>query len=110
MEQNQFAWGKSQTEFFFELLPEKILDAIEAGGIRCTGRCSALNSMENRVYEVEIVVDESLKLSAAERFRIAKFYRPGRWTKEQIQDLTKQYEEKASKLAEVKEAEVLEES
>jgi Ser/Thr protein kinase RdoA (MazF antagonist) len=41
--------------------------------------------MENRVYEVEIeVADRSALRSPSERFRIAKFYRPGRWSQAQI--------------------------
>jgi Ser/Thr protein kinase RdoA (MazF antagonist) len=42
--------------------------------------------MENRVYEVEIEPEDE-KLAAknpSERFRIVKFYRPGRWSREQI--------------------------
>jgi Ser/Thr protein kinase RdoA (MazF antagonist) len=79
------AWGSAETKYFFELTPERILDAVEASGIRCTGRCLALNSMENRVYEVELELDESVKLrTPSERFRIVKFYRPGRWTETQI--------------------------
>ena len=75
----------AETKFFFELTPERILQAVEASGIRCTGRVLPLNSMENRVYEVEIdVVDESAIKSPSERFRVVKFYRPGRWSKEQI--------------------------
>jgi len=78
-------WGDSTTKFFFELTPEKILSAVEHLGFRCTGRSLALNSMENRVYEVEIELDANIKVkSPSERFRIVKFYRPGRWTKEQI--------------------------
>ena len=71
---------------FYQLTPDRVLDAIEEIGVRCTGRSLALNSMENRVYEVEIEIDEELVQTAADRFYVAKFYRPGRWTKEQIQD------------------------
>jgi Ser/Thr protein kinase RdoA (MazF antagonist) len=73
------------TKYFYELTPERILRAVEAVGLRCTGRCLALNSMENRVYEVEIEVDdESTVKSRFDLFRVIKFYRPGRWTKQQI--------------------------
>lgn len=74
-----------ETRYFFELTPEKILSAVELAGLRCTGRILTLNSMENRVYEVEIEVEneEDIK-SVSDRFRVAKFYRPGRWSKEQI--------------------------
>jgi Ser/Thr protein kinase RdoA (MazF antagonist) len=78
-------WGEKETEFFFSLTPERILDAVEASGLRCTGRCFQLNSMENRVYEVELELDDDVEVkSPSERFRIVKFYRPGRWSKEQI--------------------------
>jgi Ser/Thr protein kinase RdoA (MazF antagonist) len=82
---SDFAWGKKDTEFFYALTPERILDAVEAStGLRCTGRTMALNSMENRVYEIEIELDEKPK-NPADAFVIAKFYRPGRWSLEQIQ-------------------------
>jgi len=63
------------TGLFLSLTPEKVLAAVEAGGLRCNPVCYPLNSFENRVYEVEL----------EDRTRIvAKFYRPGRWTREQI--------------------------
>lgn len=41
--------------------------------------------MENRVYEVELEIDDEATLkSPSDRFRIVKFYRPGRWSREQI--------------------------
>lgn len=79
-------WGDSETRYFYELTPERILDAVEkSAGVRCTGRALALNSMENRVYEIELELDEK-PANPSDRFLIAKFYRPGRWTKEQILD------------------------
>jgi Ser/Thr protein kinase RdoA (MazF antagonist) len=77
----------AETKFFYELTPEKILEAVETTGLRCTGRCLTLNSMENRVYEVEIELENPTEVkSPSEHFRVVKFYRPGRWTKEQILD------------------------
>ncbi len=61
---------------FFELTPDKVLDAVEEFGFRCSGRCMALNSYENRVYEVH--VEEELT------WIVAKFYRPNRWNLSQI--------------------------
>jgi Ser/Thr protein kinase RdoA (MazF antagonist) len=58
-------------EDFYALLPERVLVACEGGGRRATGRVMALNSLENRVYEVEL--EEGAPL-------VAKFYRPGRWS------------------------------
>ena len=78
------AWGDDQTRFFFELTPDRVLDAVEAAGFRCTGRCIPLNSLENRVYSVELEWDDDIPRSIHERFRVVKFYRPSRWSEEQI--------------------------
>jgi Ser/Thr protein kinase RdoA (MazF antagonist) len=67
----------SLVEQFFALTPERILDAVEFGGRRATGYALALNSLENRVYEIELEDETRL---------VAKFYRPGRWSKEEILD------------------------
>jgi len=72
------------TKFFFELTPERVLDAVERLGVRCTGRVMALNSMENRVYEVELDIEPTHDGGRWEAFRVVKFYRPGRWSREQI--------------------------
>lgn len=61
---------------FYSLTPERVLDAVESFGFRCTGRALPLNSVENRVYEVEV--------ESEERFIIVKFYRPNRWSADQI--------------------------
>ena len=74
------------TRFFFELTPERVLDAVERLGVRCSGRVMALNSMENRVYEVELDIEPSHSGSRWEAYRVVKFYRPGRWSFEQIQE------------------------
>ncbi len=60
---------------FAGLGPEAILDAVESQGFHCTGALQALNSYENRVWQVG--VDECAPL-------VAKFYRPGRWSDAQI--------------------------
>lgn len=72
------------TQFFFQLTPEKVLEAVEALGGRCTGRVLALNSLENRVYEVELDVDPRPDGGRWDTYRVVKFYRPGRWSREQI--------------------------
>jgi Ser/Thr protein kinase RdoA (MazF antagonist) len=56
---------------FDRLTPDFVLQAIEAQGHLCDGRMLALNSYENRVYQVGREDDEPL---------IAKFYRPARWS------------------------------
>ncbi|EQC51649.1 serine/threonine protein kinase [Bacteriovorax sp. DB6_IX] len=81
---SQYVWGDSETQFFFHLNPDTVLDAIEALGLKTTGRCLTLNSMENRVYEIEIDTPLISTQSPSDNFVIAKFYRPGRWSKEQI--------------------------
>ena len=57
---------------YSNLTPELILAAIESVGVQCTGSLLALNSYENRVYQVGINDASPL---------IAKFYRPHRWSK-----------------------------
>lgn len=69
-------WG-NETKFFFELTPDKVLECMERLGFECTGLCIAHNSFENRVYEIEIEDDKRYRV-------VVKFYRPGRWTREQI--------------------------
>ena len=63
---------------FEKLTPELIMDAIESQGHLCNGSVFAMNSYENRVYQIGIE-DESQPI-------IAKFYRPNRWSKAQIQE------------------------
>jgi Ser/Thr protein kinase RdoA (MazF antagonist) len=74
----------ASTKAFFELTLERVLEAVERLGERCTGRVLALNSMENRVYEVELDIDVAPDASRWDAFRVIKLYRPGRWTREQI--------------------------
>lgn len=63
------------TDLFLALTPERVLDAVEAAGLAVRPLCYPLNSFENRVYEVEL----------ADRSRVvAKFYRPGRWSRARI--------------------------
>ncbi len=78
------AWG-NETQFFFEITPEKVLQSVEDAGYLCTGRCTAMGSFENRVYDVEIDLEGLPPAQTmSDRFRIVKFYRPGRWTEAQI--------------------------
>ena len=57
------------------LTPDVLLDAVDNCGYRTDGRFLALNSYENRVYQVGIEDSNPV---------IAKFYRPLRWTSEAI--------------------------
>lgn len=56
---------------YANLDPNLILEAIENVGFACSGGLLALNSFENRVYQVGI--DDGPPI-------IAKFYRPNRWS------------------------------
>ncbi|MFP6827935.1 MAG: serine/threonine protein kinase [Gammaproteobacteria bacterium] len=60
---------------YANLSPDLVLDALDGVGFRCDGRILALNSYENRVYQLGM--DDG-------GFLVAKFYRPGRWTDEAI--------------------------
>lgn len=60
---------------FRELGPEQVLQTITALGFDCDGRLLALNSFENRVYQVGL--EDAAPV-------IAKFYRPQRWSDAQI--------------------------
>lgn len=60
---------------FAELSPELVIDAVESTGRLSDLRVFALNSYENRVYQIGIEGSEPL---------IAKFYRPERWSDAQI--------------------------
>ncbi|MCY1280838.1 Serine/threonine protein kinase RdoA [compost metagenome] len=59
------------------LTPDLVLDAVESLGYLSDARVLALNSYENRVYQVGIDEGEPL---------IAKFYRPGRWSDAAIRE------------------------
>ena len=60
---------------YANLSPDLVLDALDGVGFHCDGRILALNSYENRVYQLGM--DDG-------GFLVAKFYRPGRWTDEAI--------------------------
>src|SRR5580698_179803 len=64
----------STVQPFAGLTPELVLDAASAFGLEPDGRLFALNSYENRVYQ----------LGAGERVLVLKFYRPHRWSDAQI--------------------------
>ena len=52
------------------LTPDAVLNAVDSIGLHSDGRLLALNSYENRVYQIGI--DDSTPI-------VAKFYRPARW-------------------------------
>ena len=65
----------ANTTPYDRLTPDVILDAVESAGYLVDGRMLALNSYENRVYQIGI--EEATPV-------IAKFYRPHRWSDAQI--------------------------
>jgi Ser/Thr protein kinase RdoA (MazF antagonist) len=64
----------STVQPFAGLTPEVVLDAAAAAGLDPDGRLFALNSYENRVYQ----------LWSGETGLVLKFYRPHRWSDAQI--------------------------
>lgn len=74
--------GKTfEQDHFKNLTTEHMLTAVESCGLRCTGRVMQLNSMENRVYAIEV---EHADPTAKPYQVIVKFYRPGRWSADEI--------------------------
>jgi Ser/Thr protein kinase RdoA (MazF antagonist) len=69
------AAAADSTHAYANLQPDDILSALEELGFDCDGRFLALNSYENRVYQIGIETDEPV---------VTKFYRPGRWSDEAI--------------------------
>jgi len=65
------------TDSFFNLTPDVVLTALEADGLEPTGHIMTLNSYENRVYDLKLADNTHV---------VSKFYRPGRWTREQIRE------------------------
>lgn len=60
---------------YAKLTQDVVMDAIESLGLLSDARVFPLNSYENRVYQVGIEDAQPI---------IAKFYRPNRWSKQQI--------------------------
>lgn len=65
----------TSNQAFAGLTPDTMLDAIESTGVVCNGQFLALNSYENRVYQVGLEEEAPL---------VAKFYRPNRWSDDAI--------------------------
>jgi Ser/Thr protein kinase RdoA (MazF antagonist) len=78
------------SDFFFELTPDRVLRAVEAGGFDPTGHCTPLTCLENRVYDLRLGDESHI---------VVKFYRPGRWSRGAI-------EEEHGFLRELREAEI----
>jgi len=66
---------------YADLTPDVVLDALASVGLFGDGRLTALSSYENRVYQVHL--DEPY---LGHPVVVVKFYRPQRWSLEQIQE------------------------
>lgn len=79
----QVAWrvkegySVAMRELFLDLSPAWVLEAVEAAGLEPTGHVMALHCLENRVYDLKLEDDSHV---------VAKFYRPGRWSKAAIEE------------------------
>ncbi len=62
-------------QFFYELTPDRVMNALEESGFELSGHYQILNSLENRVFDFRLESGSHI---------VAKFYRPGRWSEEQI--------------------------
>ena len=60
---------------FYNLTPDRVIESVENSGFSLTGHYMVLNSYENRVYDLKLEDETHI---------IVKFYRPGRWSLEQI--------------------------
>lgn len=60
---------------YAQLSPDLILDALESVGFEPNGSLVGLNSFENRVYQIGVGETD---------FLVTKFYRPGRWGRDEI--------------------------
>ena len=67
----------SQVHPYAALTPDRVIDAVESTGRLSDARILALNSYENRVYRVGLEDEDAV---------IVKFYRPGRWSEQQIDE------------------------
>ncbi len=56
---------------YSRLTPDVVLNALESAGLHCDGALLALNSYENRVYQIGLEGAAPV---------VAKFYRPQRWS------------------------------
>ena len=66
---------------YAELTPDRVMDALSELGMWPDGRLLALSSYENRVYRVHLDEPEQ-----GHQAVVLKFYRPGRWSRAQIQE------------------------
>jgi len=77
LEDNSPAVEPALAHPYTRLTPDQVIAAVESTGRFSDARILALNSYENRVYQVGIEDEEPL---------IVKFYRPHRWSAEQVDE------------------------
>ena len=75
MDKESTSAGESPAHPFSRLDPSRVLDAVDSVGLFGDGRLLALNSYENRVYQVGRDQQEPV---------VVKFYRPDRWSDDAI--------------------------
>ncbi len=68
----------NSTLAYQDLHPDDIINAVESAGFSCDGRMLALNSYENRVYQLGSDDGDNSD------YLVVKFYRPGRWSDDAI--------------------------
>lgn len=68
---------EKQSFSFADLSPDVLLDALDSVEVHAESGLLALNSYENRVYQ--------FKAEDGQRY-VTKFYRPARWSDEQINE------------------------
>jgi Ser/Thr protein kinase RdoA (MazF antagonist) len=78
-------WG-SHIQHFYELTPESIYADLEKFGLRPTGKMTQLNSLENRVYDVELSQPLFDEPAMAKNHLVLKYYRPGRWSEATLKE------------------------
>jgi Ser/Thr protein kinase RdoA (MazF antagonist) len=84
MKSESSTWGE-KTQYFYHLTPDAIDQALIACGLRPSGKTLQLNSLENRVYEIEVAKASFDFLGPhSQHSVVVKFYRPGRWDKATI--------------------------
>jgi len=76
-ERNPLPANEDEGLHYRDLSPDEILSAVESRGYVADGRLLALNSYENRVYQVGVQDGRPV---------VAKFYRPRRWSDEAIRE------------------------
>jgi Ser/Thr protein kinase RdoA (MazF antagonist) len=74
------AAGEGSVAPFARLTPDLILNAVDSLGLATSGQLLALNSYENRVFQVGLDDPDGPRAAPV----VVKFYRPNRWTDAQI--------------------------